>query len=390
MKYLLAALLLCASASGAWAQVDFQSEATPEQRALALKIGKPLNQDLYASVLTPQQRGNAVRKATKFITPELPMLLPDGVYDFGAQEWVMPTSTPARGEVLVKAKNYRQARLQCASTWRAPLYVKDPADPTGKRNWINPDTGKPELVINPLTLLPVDRGASSCFVSGNCLTVDGVVLESTCPLNRQSAIIGPGFDSNKPRRLKLRNTQMNCGAWGPYLWHCDLDEIVFEENNEIHVANVGVAMGRSSGFNAQIVRVNGPKVIDGKSVPALTIYFEPERTTQGGSTTNPIDGGSLAMAVRGGQLYVAPGGLAIYGRGQAEGRGPNLVGIQDGFEGGSRHSVIEADDVLMQVTPGKGTKLTALFASQFVGNGESTTGRASVSGSLVIRKPESK
>lgn len=385
MKRLLLTLAaLVGLASLANAQIDFQGEATPEQRAAALRAGGPLNQDAYAAQLTPQQRGAAIRKATKYITPELPMLLPDGTYDFGAQEWIMPTSSPQRGEVLVKAKNYRQAILQCASTWRAPLYHKDPEDPKGKANWINPATGKPELVINPLTLLPVDRGASACFVSGNCLTVDGVVLESTCPLNRQSAIIGPGFDADKPRRLTLRNTEAFCGAWGPYLWHCDFDEIVFEENNVIHVANVGVAMGRSSGFGAQVVRIHPAKIIDGREVPALTIYLEPERSTQGGSTINPIDGGSLAIAHRGGQLYVGKRGLAIYGRGQDVGRGPMLVGIQEGFEGGSRHGQIEAEEVLMQVTPGKGTKLTALFASQLLGSGPTTTGKAKVSGTLEI------
>lgn len=62
MKYLLAALLLCASASGAWAQVDFGAQCTPKQRCDALraayaktKPGDTLNvpEGIYADTKFP-------------------------------------------------------------------------------------------------------------------------------------------------------------------------------------------------------------------------------------------------------------------------------------------------------------------------------------------------
>lgn len=343
--------------------------------------------------MSPQLRGDALRQAVPTVTPDEPWVLPDGEIDLGSREFILPQGKPG-AELVIRSQTPRGAHLKDASRWRYPAYIKDPINP--KEPWINPATGKPQLMMmtDPLTgaIVPVDRGASSAFITGDSVTLDGLVLESTCEINRQSALFGPGFDSDKPRRVTFRNNLLLAGAWGGYLWHCDGDEFVFEGGNEMLVANIGVVMGRSSGFNAQIVRIR-PGVVNGRTLAGLTIRHDPNRTTQGGSTTNALDGGSHGIAVRGGQLYAD--GLVVFGLGQADGRGPMLAAITDHLEGGSRHSYIAVNNLTSKLTPGAGTKIVSDIDIQIIGTGTSTTGNVVIggkgsasNGGLVVRRPQ--
>lgn len=295
--------------------------------------------------LTPQGRAQWARDTVaKMPAEQMEWFVPSGEYDFGDKEFAV-----LKTGLKITAKEAGKAIWLDASVWRAP----------------NPATG--------------DRGASTAFIHGDAQTWNGVVMRSTCPPNRQSAVFGPGFDSTTPRKVRLIDTALEGRAWGYYMWHCDRDEVEFlpgKIGNTIVAANVGLNGGRSSGVNAQIVRIG-----DGN---ALTINIDPTRSTQGGSVTNPTDGGSMGIVMRGGQLIL--GTCTINGVGQGPGRGPRMVAVTDHLEGGSSKTVAQIGRLITNLKPGSATELFDIdFTLGKVQVGGSGSGP---DGSLLIRKSE--
>lgn len=369
MTRLFLTLALWLSAATAWGQVD----------------------ESYWNALTPPQRIEILRQW--FLTKPGEIVIPDGEYDFGDKEVKMGFASQPGVPVTIRPKTPGKVKLKSSQYYRRAKYEKD----ANGKEIVDPATGKLKLVMqkDPVTgeMAPVDRGASSCFIHGYDVIFDGNIFESTCPSFRQSCIIGPGFDPlptenpQVPRKATFRNNTFLCRAFGPYLWHCDMDTFIFEDNNRIVAANVGIALGRSSGYNAQVVRIVGKNNV---------IELDWTRSTQHGDVTNPGDGGECGVAVRGGQLYIESS-LKIIGRGNDDlSGGPRVCGVADGLAGGSRHSFISVKNLQTQLKPGKSTKVLADIDIQYIGTGApSTTGKLMVGGTgsapdggLLIRKPE--
>ncbi len=257
-----------------------------------------------AKYLTDRQRGDCLRSAFAQM-PLIPLDIPAGYYDTGEAPLMFP-GVPVRA---------------CG----------------GSVHLYNSAVWTPEI--------------SSAFVLQHGTQLSGLNLECTCPKNHQGVVLGFGFDSATPRKATLTDCTLTGGSWGCYLWHADLDEIDFlpgSRGNVINAANVGIVLGRSSGIDGQIVRVGAGN--------ALTINIDPSLSTQGGSVTNPTDGGSMAFAVRGGQLYVDT--LTANVQGQDVNRGPQCVAIQDHLEG-SAPCRIQVRDLRASLKAGPGTTNTA-------------------------------
>lgn len=255
----------------------------------------------FNDVVTPQQRAQAVRNVLTTRKPGDTVTLPAGGYDFEDNGPTFPEDVTVRGE----AKHPDDTILQCAEVWQ--------------------------------------QTQSTAFVLSDGTTLANLTLQSTCPINRQSCVVGFGVNSDKPRHADLCGVRVLGRAWGVYLWNGEGDSLIIADTY-IEAANVGVCLGRSSGASAQYV------VLDD-----VFIKIDPSLSTQGGSTTNPVDGGSIGVVVRGGTLKVF--GLKTDIVGQAEGRGPMCCSIADHLEGGSRHAVIYVHDLISKLTPGAGTTI---------------------------------
>ncbi len=324
----------CLSASVAWGQVDWEL-LSPETRVAVLR----------------DQMKNAPAGGT--------VTVPPGIYEFGDKEVLLGMNSKPGQPVTIKAEPGK-AILRCSQTLRLPTF----------------DANK----------VMTEKGATSVFIHGFDVILDGVQLESTCPPNRQSTLIGPGWDSPTPRKATFRNCKFYGRAFGTYLWHADFDTHIFEDNNYVVAANVAVGLGRSSGFNAQIVRVAGKGNV---------FECDPSRSTQHGDVTNAEDGGQDIVMVRGGQFYVEQP-LTLIGRGNDDPiGGPLLAGISDHFAGGSVHSLIKTTAPLtVKLTPGKSTKILADVEIGLIGTAPSATGKvliggtgSAADGSLLIRRP---
>lgn len=272
---------------------------------------------------TPEQRGQDLRQAFLNIDPlKKSVPLPKGTYDFGDIPLVMPPN------VVVESEDGHRSyvHLKCSAVWGSQSTM---------------DQGK------------TPHPYASAFVWSNGTICKNLTFESTVAKNRQSTLFGFGIET-KPsvvRRGYMEACTGKGGAWGGYFWHNvgDSFDIV---NSDIYAGNVGVMLGKSVD--------NGQNV----TVSKTRITIDPSLTTQGGTTTSSIDGGSIGIVVRGGNLIARE--VFVNAVGQDVGRGPNICGIQDhiGQKGdgpSSQHLNMWVNDLTTLLNPFPGRTLADYY-----------------------------
>jgi hypothetical protein len=256
----------------------------------------------FNDVLTPELRAQQFRVTAATRKPGDSIELPAKPFDFGLQGPIFPGCVVTGADKL-------QTILRCAESWK------------------NTDAAAFQLVDG--------------------LSLSNLTLESTCLPNEQSCLFGFGVGAPAPRRARLRNVVGNGRSWGGYFAHGRGDTIDLEDCL-IRAANVGIAAFGSGGAGAQFVNL-------GKN---MQIEIDPERATQGGSVTNPFDGGSIGLLVRGGVTNVLD--LTVRAKGQAKGRGPMCCAVSDHLGDpikfpSSKSLVINIFKLTSQLTPGEAT-----------------------------------
>ena len=307
------------------------------QRLLALLLcltpSVAMAQVDFSLVTTPQQNAEALKKSiAKHAAekPGVPFKIDNATYDFGNSNYIFPPDFTAVGE------SQDGVILQSAATWSA-IYA-------------------------------------TCFGLSNGTTLDGFTLQSTCGDKQQSELVGYADEATKPRAATLRRMKLRGKAWCCYTWAGPDGNSLLIDNCDLWAAYVGIALGRSSGANAQFVKVVNSRII-----------MDPLLSSQGGSTTNPSSGGVCGICVRGGKLTVQ--GCTITATGPRPGYGPRLCAIADNLEGGSKHSVLEINGLTSKLIPGSETirvDVDNQLGKVLVGG----TGSGS-DGGLVVRKPVS-
>lgn len=285
----------------------------------------------FNDVVSAQQRAQQVRNVLPALKPGDTLELPKGVYDFEDNGPVFPPNVQIIGaSALVTV-------LQCAELWK--------------------------------------KEQASAFTLSDGTRLEKLALESTCPMNRQSTVAGFSVESLTPRKATLTDVRILGRSWGLYLWQADGDQLMLY-STYVQAANVGICLGRSSGRNGQIVTCDG-----------VRIKIDPSLSTQGGSTTNAVDGGSIGIAVRGGQLFADD--LTVEAVGQVAGRGPMCVAISDHLEGGSSQSLITVSKLRSKLVAGTGTKILCDIDNQLGKVLIGGTGSAP-DGGLLVRKTDTK
>lgn len=285
----------------------------------------------FGAVCTPAQRAEALKQSIAKHPAGVPFKIPNGVYDFGNANYIFPPDFTAVGESVDGVV------LQSSATWSA-IYA-------------------------------------TCFGLSNNTTLEGFTLQSTCGDKQQSELVGYADEATKPRAATLRRMKLKGKAWCVYTWAGPDGNSLLIDDCDIWAAYVGIALGRSSGANAQFVRVVNSR-----------ITMDPLLSSQGGSTTNPSSGGVCGICVRGGKLSVS--NCTITATGPRPGYGPRLCAVADNLEGGSRHAVLEINGLTSKLIPGAETirvDIDNQLGTVLVGGSGSGE-----KGSLVIRKPEAK
>lgn len=283
----------------------------------------------FGAVCTPQQKADALKQSLAKHEPDKPFVIPNGTYDFGTTSYIFPAGLTVRGESVDGVV------LQSAATWSAAY--------------------------------------ATCFGLSHGTTLEGFTLVSTCGDKQQSELVGYADESPTVRSATLRKMKLRGKAWCVYTWASPDGNSLLIDDCDLWAAYVGIALGRSSGANAQFVTVRNSRII-----------MDPLLSSQGGSTTNPSSGGVCGICVRGGKLSVS--NCTITATGPRPGYGPRLCAVADNLEGGSRHAVLEINGLTSKLIPGAETirvDIDNQLGKVFVGGSGS-----GADGSLSIRKPE--
>ncbi len=263
-------------------------------------------------LITPVQRGQMLRETLRTLDPLRKGIdIPRGVYDLQQPSVQLPG-------IIVAGESKPGTVLKCADLWSNEKHP-------------DPDT--------------TDVSASAfCLSHGTDLR--SLTLESTAPKNRQATLIGYGYETadKAKRQSKVTDCNLRGQAWCGYFWHNEGDACDFTGCN-LWAGNVAMMLGKS--------------IKDGQHV-SLTdcrITIDPDMVTQGGSTTNEMDGGSIGICVRGGNLTVRR--VFVVATGQNVGRGPNLCAIQDHLdtEESTQHLNMYVYELTTLLRPYAGRKL---------------------------------
>ena len=246
----------------------------------------PSVKDISWGLKSPENRAQDMREVFKNLDPMRKHLpLPKGIYNYGD----MPLQLP--GIILEPEPGVKKDEVvfKCAARWSNQDLM---------------DQGK------------MPHNSASAFILSNGTDIRGFTLESTVEKNRQSSLFGYGYETDPPtpRKSYIHNMNLIGGAWCGYFWHNYMDYCSISAS-DLHAGNVALMLGKS--------------IKDGQTIDLTDsrLRVNPNLTTQGGSTTNPMDGGSIGICVRGGNLNCRKVSMSITG--QDVGRGPNLCGIQD-------------------------------------------------------------
>lgn len=278
-----------------------------------------IRKDVAWGLQSPEHKGSALRETLKNWDPlRKGLALPPGTYALGDYPTIFPGITVEADKQA--GGNKTNVILQNSARWGNKQTFE-----AGKTN-------------SPY---------ASCFVLSDQTKLKQLSLISTVEPERQSTVFGFGCETAPAtaRRASLEDVIAKGGAWCGYFWHnygdsCDILRC------DLYAGNVVLMLGKS--------------IKDGQNISVansrLTVL--PSLTKQGGSTTNPMDGGSIGACVRGGNLWMR--NVLVNLQGQDVGRGPNMCAIQDHLdrEGEStQHLNIYCHEMNTMYNPFPGRKL---------------------------------